>query len=346
MTLQELLALAAEQEASDIHLSAGLAPRFRVHGELLALHAPPLSAEAVQAAVCELLTPPQQRTWTQEGDVDAACELPGLGRFRLNAFHHARGPGAVLRRIAPHVPSLAALGAPALLAEWALRPRGLVLVTGPTGSGKSSTLAAMLGHLNAERAGHVVTLEDPIEFTHPPGRCLIHQRELGLHTRSAARALRAALREDPDVILLGELRNLETMRLALTAAEAGHLVLATLHTASAAQAVDRMVDVFPTGDKPLIRSMLAESLVGVVAQALLPARGGGQVAAFELLQATPAVRHLIREGKTAQLTSAMQTGAAQGMQTLDQALAALVRSQRVIPEAARRLARSPDNLAL
>jgi twitching motility protein PilT len=242
------------------------------------------------------------------------------------------------------VPTLAELGAPALLAELALKPRGLVLVTGPTGSGKSSTLAAMLGHLNAEQGVHVITIEDPIEFIHPPGRCLIHQRELGANARSFAQALRAALREDPDVMLIGELRDLETIRLALTAAETGHLVLATLHTASAAKTVDRLIDVFPAGDKELIRSMLAESLLAVVSQALVPAAAAGRVAAFELLLATPAVRNLIRENKVAQMYSVMQTGAAQGMHTLDQALAELVRKRRVKPDDARRLARSPDNI--
>lgn len=341
--LAALLALAVERQASDLHLSAGLAPLLRIHGQLQPLNLPPLSSEAAQALVNEMLTEPQRQTLAQELDVDSALDWPGLGRFRLNAFVHQRGPGAVLRRIASRVPTLAELGAPALLAELALKPRGLVLVTGPTGSGKSSTLAAMLAHLNAEQGGHVITIEDPIEFIHPPGRCLIHQRELGAHARSFGQALRAALREDPDVILIGELRDLETIRLALTAAETGHLVLATLHTASAAKTVDRLIDVFPAGDKELIRSMLAESLLAVVSQALVTA-APGRAAAFELLVATPAVRNLIRENKVAQLYSVMQTGAAQGMHTLDQALAELVRRRRVKPEDAKRLARSPDNI--
>ncbi len=342
--LAALLALALERQASDLHLSAGLAPLLRIHGQLQALDLPPLSPEAALSLVHEMLTEPQRQTLADELDVDSAIDWPGLGRFRLNAFMHQRGAGAVLRRIATRVPTLAELGAPALLAELALKPRGLVLVTGPTGSGKSSTLAAMLGHLNAEQGGHVITIEDPIEFIHPPGRCLIHQRELGAHARSFAQALRAALREDPDVMLIGELRDLETIRLALTAAETGHLVLATLHTASAAKTVDRLIDVFPAGDKELIRSMLAESLLAVVSQALVPAVAAGRVAAFELLLATPAVRNLIRENKVAQMYSVMQTGAAQGMHTLDQALAELVRKRRVKPEEARRLARSPDNI--
>lgn len=343
MTLHELLALALARQASDLHLSAGLPPTLRLHGELVAIDSPTLESAQVQALVHAVLSPAQQQAWAQDLELDAACELPGLGRFRLNAFHHQRGPGAALRLIPSQVPTLQALGAPALLAEWALKPRGLVLVTGPTGSGKSSTLAAMLAHLNAHAARHVITLEDPIEFLHPAGRCLVHQRELGAHTHGLAQALRAALREDPDVILLGELRDLETIRLALTAAETGHLVLATLHTAGAAQTVDRLVDVFPAGEKELIRSMLAESLLGVVSQALVRAPLG-RVAAHELLVATPAVRHLIRDNKVAQLQSLMQTGAAQGMQTLDQSLAALVRQRLVIPDDARRLARNPDNV--
>ena len=344
MNLCPLLALAVERQASDLHLSAGLAPLLRLHGELVATDAPPLAAEALHDGVAALLPEPQRTAWAQGRDVDAACELPDLGRFRLNAFVHRRGPGAVLRRIAARIPTLAELGAPPLLAELALKPRGLVLVTGATGSGKSSTLAAMLAHLNATRASHVLTIEDPIEFIHPPGRCLVHQREVGVHVPSFDAALRAALREDPDVILLGELRDLDTIRLALTAAETGHLVLATLHTASAAKTVDRLVDVFPAGDKELIRAMLAESLLAVVSQALVRAPHG-RVAAHEVLVATPAVRHLIRENKVAQLYSVMQTGAAQGMQTLDQALAQLLRQRLVIPDEARRLARHPENMA-
>ncbi len=343
MTLHELIALARTRQASDLHLSAGLPPLLRVHGALQAIDAPPLSSEAVQALVAGLLGAAQQQAWAHGQDLDAACELPGLGRLRLNAFAHQCGAGAALRLIAHEVPTLQALGAPALLADWALRPRGLVLVTGPTGSGKSSTLAAMLAHLNAHADRHLITIEDPIEFIHPPGRCLIHQREVPTHTPGFAQALRAALREDPDVILLGELRDLETMRLALTAAETGHLVLASLHTAGAAQTMDRLVDVFPAGEKDLIRTLLAECLLGVAAQVLVRAPQG-RVAAHELLVATPAVRHLIRENKTAQLQSVMQTGAAQGMQTLDQALARLVREQRAIPDEARRLARNPDNI--
>jgi twitching motility protein PilT len=343
MTLIELLCLARKRQASDLHLSAGLPPLLRVQGELTALPGEPLGAEQVQALVETVLSPAQRQAWAQMLDLDAACELPGLGRFRLNAFHQHRGPAAALRLIASRIATLAELDAPPLLAEWALKPHGLALVTGPTGSGKSSTLAAMLAHLNAQTRRHVISIEDPIEFIHPPGQCLMHQREVPAHTRSFAQALRAALREDPDVIALGELRDLETISLALTAAETGHLVLATLHTASAAKTVDRLVDVFPAGEKELIRSMLAESLLGVVSQVL--ARGPqGRVAVHELLSATPAVRHLIRENKVAQLYSVIQTGAAQGMQTLDQALALRVRQGRVIPEEARRLARSPENM--
>lgn len=343
MTLHELLSLAAERQASDLHLSTGLPPVLRIHGELQTLPAEPLQADGLQALVQPLLSAEQQQTWARELELDATCQWPGLGRFRLNAFFHQRGPAVALRRIAAQVPTLEELGAPALLADWALRPRGLVLVTGPTGSGKSSTLAAMLGHLNAQAARHVITIEDPIEFIHPCSRCLIHQREVGQHTAGFSQALRAALREDPDVILLGELRDLQTIGLALTAAETGHLVLATLHTAGAAKAVDRLIDVFPAGDKEMIRSMLAESLLGVASQVLVRGRQG-RVAAHELLVATPAVRNLIRENKVAQLYSVMQTGGAQGMQTLDQALAQKVRQGLAISDEARRLARSPENI--
>ncbi len=343
MPLHDLLSLAVERQASDLHLSAGRPPLLRLQGELQPLDLPPLEAGQVEAMLRELLTPEQFTLWQEALDVDGALEWPGLGRFRFNAFVHQRGPGVALRRIAARIPSLAELGAPQALAELALKPHGLVLVTGPTGSGKSSTLAAMLAHLRSHRASHVITIEDPIEFIHPASPGLLHQREVGLHTQGFAQALRAALREDPDVLMIGELRDLETIRLALSAAETGHLVLATLHTASAPQAVDRLVDVFPPGDKELIRGMLAEALQGVVAQVLLPS-GQGRVAAHELLLATPAVRHLVRENKGAQLYSLMQTGAAQGMATLDQALADLVRRRLVIPAEARRLARNPGNM--
>lgn len=335
--------LARERQASDLHLSAGLAPLLRVHGQLSAIGDAALSAHDVVDGVQDLMTAAQRQAWSSAQEVDTACELPGLGRFRLNAFEHQRGPGAALRLIPPHIATPAELGAPPVLAELVAKPRRLVLVTGATGSGKSSTLAAMLAHLNATESRHVITIEDPIEFIHPAGQCLIHQRQVGSHTHGFEQALRAALREDPDVILLGELRDLETIGLALTAAETGHLVLATLHTASAAKTVDRLVDVFPAGDKELIRSMLAESLLAVVSQTLVPAPSG-RVAAHELLLATPAVRNLIRENKVAQLYSVMQTGSAQGMQTPDQSLAQLVRQKRVIPDEARRLARSPENI--
>lgn len=341
-TLPDLLALAIERQASDLHLSAGQAPLVRVRGQLQALSDAPLTGAQVQALVQGVLSDAQRQTWAQALELDAAFESPGLGRFRLNAFHHHRGPGAALRLIASRIPTLAELGAPPQLAGWVLKPRGLLLVAGPTGSGKSSTLAALLAHLQTQAARHVITIEDPIEFIHPPGQGLVHQREVGRHTQGFEPALRAALREDPDVILIGELRDLPTIRLALSAAETGHLVLATVHTASAAQAVDRLVDGFPAGDKELIRTMLADALLAVVFQALLGQ--SPRVAAHELLVATPAVRNLIRENRLAQLYTVMQTGAAQGMQTLDQSLVQLVRQGRAIPEDARWLARSPENI--
>jgi twitching motility protein PilT len=288
---------------------------------------------------------PLRERYAQSLECDFASDFPALCRFRVNAFQTHRGAAAVFRAIPAQVRTLAQLGAPTLFADLALRPRGLVLVTGPTGSGKSTTLAAMVRHLNETQARHILTVEDPIEFVHLPARSLINQREVGAHTRSFANALRSALREDPDVILLGEMRDLETIRLALTAAETGHLVLGTLHTSSAPQAIDRVIDVFPAGEKDMARAMLSESLLAVVAQVLCrkaDTSAPGRVAAYEIMTGTPAIRHLIREGKVAQMHASLQTGAATGMRTLDQHLMELVRQGTIGAAEARRHARQVE----
>jgi twitching motility protein PilT len=298
--------------------------------------------------VADLLSPLlnryQQKDFETSLETDFAFELPGVGRFRVNVFQQARGMGAVFRSIPAQVQSLESLGLGAVFQRIAQLPRGLVLVTGPTGSGKSTTLAAMVDHLNQHRRQHILTLEDPIEFIHQPNRSLINQRQVHRDTQSFSAALRSALRQDPDVILVGELRDLETIRLALTAAETGHLVFGTLHTASAAKTVDRLVDVFPAGEKPMVRSMLSESLQAVVSQVLVKKIGGGRVAAHEIMLSTPAIRNLIREDKVAQMVSAMQTGGALGMQTLDMRLKALVTEGVISREEAREKARVPTDI--
>ena len=317
--LPRLLALGVDRGASDLHLSAGLPPMVRVDGDIEALDLPPLCSRQIDAAI-EAIAPESSSGL----ETDFCIELPELARFRVNAFRHQRGAGAVFRTVPSKVPSMEELGMGVVFRRIADLSRGLVLVTGPTGSGKSTTLAAMVDYVNGVRGDHILTIEDPIEFVHQSRRCLVNQRQLGRDTASFADALRAALREDPDVILIGEMRDLETIRLALTAAETGHLVFATLHTSSAPQTIDRIVDVFDAGEKEAIRSMLSESLQAVVSQALLKRVGGGRIAAHEIMLATPAVRNLIRERKVAQLRSAIQTSAAVGMQTLEQATERLV----------------------
>lgn len=339
-----LMALALREGASDLHLAAGSAPMIRRDGQMQSLALALLDAPAMQGLLEQIMSAQQQEDFKQRQDLDFAVARPGLGRFRVNAFVQLHGPAAVLRLIPDQVPTLARLQLPEVFQRIAELPAGLVLVTGPTGSGKSTTLAALVDHLNRQRAGHILTLEDPVEFIHSPLRSQLSQREMGRHSQGFAQALRAALRQDPDVIMLGELRDLETIRLALTAAETGHLVLATLHASSAAKAVDRLVDVFASEEKALVRSMLAESLQAVVAQVLVPKMGGGRVAAHEVLLATPAVRNLVREGKVAQLYSAMQTGGALGMQTLDSCLQGLVRQGLISREVAQANARSPDQV--
>ena len=320
MDIAQLLAFAVKCSASDLHLSAGLPPMVRVDGEVRRIDAPPLDAEQARALVYGVMSEGQRRDYEASRELDFALEAPGLGRFRVNAFNQHRGVGAVFRVIPEAVIRLEQLQAPPVLTTLCRHRNGLVLVTGPTGSGKSTTLAAMLDDINATECGHILTIEDPIEFVHASKRCLVNQREVHRDTHGFNQALRSALREDPDVILVGELRDLETIRLALSAAETGHLVFGTLHTASAAKTVDRIIDVFPAAEQAMVRSLLSTSLRGVIAQTLLKRRGGGRCAAYEIMVGTPAVGHLIREDKVAQLYSAIQTGGEYGMQTLSQSL--------------------------
>ncbi|MBV6289145.1 type IV pilus twitching motility protein PilT [Pseudomonas aegrilactucae] len=342
MDMTGLMALALREGASDLHLAAGTAPMIRRGAAIEPLGLAVLDVGAMQALLGQLMSPQQLKDYETLQDLDFCVALPGQGRVRVNAFVQLQGAAAVLRLIPDTVPSLATLQLPDVFRQIAEQPAGLVLVTGATGSGKSTTLAALVDHLNCQRGLHILTLEDPIEFIHSPVRSRLSQREIGRHSKGFAQALRAALRQDPDVIMLGELRDLESIRLALSAAETGHLVLATLHTRSASSSIDRLVEVFAADEKAMVRSMLAESLQAVVAQVLVGQVDGGRVAAHEILLATPAVRNLIREGKVAQLYSAMQTGAAAGMQTLDACLQGLVRRGVINREAARANARSPE----
>ena len=343
MDITELLLLSAARGASDLHLSAGLAPMVRIDGDIQPLDWPVLQRPQVLALIHSLMSEAQRREFEAVQDLDFAYELAAVGRFRVNAFQHQRGAGAVLRSIPSRVPNLDQLGLGQVFRQIAEVPRGLVLVTGPTGSGKSTTLAAMIDHLNQTRRQHILTIEDPIEFIHPPKGCLVNQREVHRDTQSFATALRSALREDPDVILVGELRDLETIRLALTAAETGHVVLATLHTSSAAKTIDRLVDVFPGDEQAMVRSMLAESLQAVIAQVLLKKVGGGRVAAHEIMLGSPAIRNLIREDKVAQMYSAIQTSGLLGMRTLDMSLKELLGKGLISRERAREQARVPES---
>ncbi|HSH56734.1 MAG TPA: type IV pilus twitching motility protein PilT [Halomonas sp.] len=329
MDITELLAFSAKQKASDLHLSAGLPPMIRVDGDIRRLNVPAMEDREVRKLIYDIMTDRQRRDYEEFFETDFSFEVPGISRFRVNAFNQARGAGAVFRIIPSEVLTLEDLGMGQVFRQLSMLPRGLVLVTGPTGSGKSTTLAAMIDYINDHRYEHILTIEDPVEFIHRSKRCLINQREVYRDTHGFPQALRSALREDPDIILVGELRDLETIRLALTAAETGHLVFGTLHTTSAAKTIDRIIDVFPGDEKSMVRSMLSESLQAVVSQALLKRVGGGRVAAHEILMATSAVRNLIREDKVAQIYSAIQTGGSLGMQTLDAALAKLV-AERVV----------------
>ncbi|MFB1030231.1 MAG: type IV pilus twitching motility protein PilT [Thauera sp.] len=346
MDITELLAFAVKNKASDLHLSAGLPPMIRVHGDVRRINLPPLEHKEVHAMVYDIMNDAQRKQFEESWECDFSFAVPNLARFRVNAFQQNRGAGAVFRTIPSKVLTLEELNCPKIFKEIAHQPRGIVLVTGPTGSGKSTTLAAMLDYVNENEYGHILTVEDPIEFVHESKRCLVNQREVHRDTQSFNNALRAALREDPDVILVGEMRDLETIRLALTAAETGHLVFGTLHTSSAAKTIDRIVDVFPAAEKDMVRSMLSESLRAVISQTLLKTMDGqGRVAAHEIMIGTPAIRNLIRENKIAQMYSSIQTGQNIGMQTLDQCLVDLVRRNVVSAAEARVKAQNKDSFA-
>jgi len=335
LDIAQLLTFAVKQGASDLHLSAGVEPMIRVDGDMKRINLPALSHKQVHAMLYDIMNDKQRKAWDEFLETDFSFEIPGLARFRVNAYTQSRGAGGVFRTIPSKILSLEDLNCPPIFKDIAETPRGLVLVTGPTGSGKSTTLAAIINHINENDYGHILTVEDPIEFVHPSKKCLINQREVHRDTLGFNEALRSALREDPDVILVGEMRDLETIRLALTAAETGHLVFGTLHTTSAAKTIDRVVDVFPAAEKDMVRAMLSTGLRAVIAQTLLKKATGGRVAAHEILIGTPAVRSLIKENKVAQMYSAIQTGARDGMQTLDQCLKDLVRRNIVTAAEAR-----------
>ena len=343
MDITELLAFSAKQGASDLHLSAGLPPMIRVDGDVRRINLPALDHKQVHALIYDIMNDKQRKDFEEFLETDFSFEVPGVARFRVNAFNQNRGAGAVFRTIPSKVLTMEDLGMGEVFRKITDVPRGLVLVTGPTGSGKSTTLAAMLDYLNGTKYHHILTIEDPIEFVHESKKCLVNQREVHRDTLGFSEALRSALREDPDIILVGEMRDLETIRLALTAAETGHLVFGTLHTTSAAKTIDRVVDVFPAEEKSMVRSMLSESLQSVISQTLLKKIGGGRVAAHEIMIGTPAIRNLIREDKVAQMYSAIQTGGSLGMQTLDMCLKGLVAKGLVSRENAREKAKSPEN---
>ena len=340
--IAQLLAFAVKNNASDLHLSAGVPPMIRVDGDMKRINMPSLTHKEVHGMVYDIMNDKQRKAYEEFFETDFSFEIPKLARFRVNAFNQSRGAGAVFRNIPSNILSMEELQAPKSFRDLCMLPRGLVLVTGPTGSGKSTTLAAMIDYCNDNRPDHIITIEDPIEFVHECKRCLINQREVKRDTLGFSEALRSALREDPDIVLVGEMRDLETIRLALTAAETGHLVFGTLHTSSAAKTIDRVVDVFPGEEKAMVRSMLSESLRAVISQTLLKRIGGGRVAAHEIMIGTSAIRNLIREGKIAQMYSAIQTGQSAGMQTLDQCLSELLAKGAVSKEEARYKAQNKD----
>ncbi len=336
MDIAELLAFTVKNSGSDLHISAGEPPIVRIHGDMIPVKLPPLSEQQVQAMIYDIMNDHQRKVFEEHLEIDFSFDLGGLARFRVNCFRQQRGMSGVFRQIPSKILTLDELGCPEVFKEIAMCPRGICLVTGPTGSGKSTTLAAMIDHRNNHEKGHILTIEDPIEFVHKSKKCLISQREVGAHTHSFANALRSALREDPDVILVGEMRDLETISLALTAAETGHMVFGTLHTSSAPKTIDRIIDVFPAAEKEMVRAMLSESLKAVISQTLIKrADGTGRIAAHEIMTGTPAVRNLIRENKIPQLVSVLQTSQREGMKTLDMDLQRLVRERKITLEAAR-----------
>ncbi|GEA62411.1 type IV pilus twitching motility protein PilT [Vibrio comitans] len=334
MDITELLRFSVKHNASDLHLSSGLPPMVRIDGDVRRLEMPEFSEAEVHDLIFDIMDDAQRSEFESNLELDFSIELGGVGRFRVNAFNQSRGASAVFRTIPTTIPTLEQLDCPPIFEKIANYEKGLVLVTGPTGSGKSTTLAAMVDYINRHHNKHILTIEDPIEFVHQSSKCLINQREVHRDTHSFKAALRSALREDPDVILVGELRDQETISLALTAAETGHLVFGTLHTSSAAKTIDRIIDVFPAGDKNMVRSMLSESLRAVIAQKLLKRIGGGRVACHEIMLANPAIRNLVREDKVAQMYSIIQTGAAQGMRTMEQSVNQLMQQNLVSREEA------------
>jgi twitching motility protein PilT len=344
MDIAELLAFSVKNNASDLHLSAELPPMIRVDGDVRRINVPPLDNKTVQTMLYDIMSDKQRKDFEEFLETDFSFEIPGLARFRVNVFNHNRGTGGVFRTIPSTILTLEDLGAPEVFKTISEYPRGIVLVTGPTGSGKSTTLAAMLDYKNNNEFGHILTIEDPIEFVHQSKKCLVNQREIHRDSLGFAEALRSALREDPDIILVGEMRDPETIGLALTAAETGHMVFGTLHTSSAAKTIDRIIDVFPAAEKEMVRSMLSESLRAVISQTLLKKIGGGRIAAHEIMIATPAIRNLIRENKIPQMYSAIQTGQTVGMQTLDQCLQDLVRNGKVSRRDAMAKAANRDSL--
>ena len=344
MDIAQLLAFGVKQGASDLHLSAGLPPMIRVDGDIRRINVPEMDHKQVHDMIYDIMSDKQRKDYEEFLETDFSFQIPGLARFRVNAFNHNRGSGGVFRTIPSKILSLEDLGAPKIFQEISEYPHGIVLVTGPTGSGKSTTLAGMVDYKNDSEYGHILTVEDPIEFVHESKKCLVNQREVHRDTLGFNEALRSALREDPDTILVGEMRDLETIRLALSAAETGHLVFGTLHTSSAAKTIDRIVDVFPAAEKSMVRSMLSESLKAVISQTLLKKIGGGRVAAHEIMIGTPAIRNLIREDKVAQMYSAIQTGQSVGMVTLDQNLKGLLAQGVVAKDEAKKKAAHPDQL--
>ena len=344
MDITELLAFSAKNGASDLHLSSGLPPMIRVDGDVRRINLPAMEHKQVHSLIYDIMSDKQRKDYEEFLETDFSFEVPGVARFRVNAFNQNRGAAAVFRTIPSKVLTMEDLGQGQVFRNISDKPRGLVLVTGPTGSGKSTTLAAMVDYVNDTRYEHILTIEDPIEFVHESKKCLVNQREVHKDTLGFAEALRSALREDPDIILVGEMRDLETIRLALTAAETGHLVFGTLHTTSAAKTIDRIIDVFPAAEKSMVRSMLSESLQAVISQTLIKKNGGGRVAAHEIMIGTPAIRNLIREDKVAQMYSAIQTGANVGMQTLDKCLSDLVKAGHISKDLAREKAKNPDSI--